>query len=453
MSDIFKNVNFEDVNLERYNDIDMRFSKEEKEDLKKKLKNRIVKRKSKRNGIAASVAILMVGLLVVSNGNSVLASVLPTFNKLYEGLGFKSEYLPQSVYIGKTYEQNGIKVTLENLVGTKHILKVALKVEYSDKWSKENRPLVHFSYDFEGKSDTDSFGVLKDINENTQLSVIDFCSEKEIPSKGNFKIEASSDGFKMPIIWYMKVDFSKLFEDTIEKQATMSNDTRIGFNIKHVEANALGTIIRSKSLSSNDVNNWIANGQYFISVKNKIYPIQGGGWSNSEMAYCFLENINYDVIKECNSMSLIRHINKEAEKSDQLNNMTKEESIKYGDEIKKQLDEMPKVELQGVSYTKEIKFNNGNKAEIYNVERADGKIRIYVKGDDKKQVFNMLLRLYPSTEVGGVGGLLQSIEDTGEGYMGEFDDIPSENITIKMDGRMLDCNGAYSEEESEIRLK
>lgn len=453
MSDIFKNVDFEDIDIEEYDSIDMDFSNKEKEVIKKELRRKIEKRKGKRNRLAASVAILMVGLLIISNVNGVLASVLPTFNKLYESLGFKSEYLPQSVYVGKTYEENGIKVTLENLIGTKHIVKVALKVEYSDKWSKEDRPLVHFSYGFEGKLDTGSFGGSKDIDENTQLSVINFASEKELPSKGKFKIEASSDGFQIPMIWYLNVDFSKLFEDTVEKQAIMSSDSSIGFNINYVEANELGAIIDVKALSSSGKNSGLSYGQYFIKLENKIYPIQGGSFGSKEIQHYLLENINYNDIKSSNSMSLIRHIKEESEKVNGSNSMTEEEYSKYGDEIKKQLDDMPKVESQGVSYTKEIKFNNGNKGEIYNIERADGKLRIYVKGDDKKQVFNMLLRLYTSTEAGGSGDLIQSIEDTGEGYMGEFNDISNEKVTIKMDGGMLDCNGEYDEAASEVKLK
>lgn len=439
----FKNIDFQDVDLEEYNSIDIKFSNKEKEDIKKKLRKKIIKRKNKRKELVASIALVLTLVLLFSNANGVVANVVPTFNKIYESLGFKSKDLPHSVYIGKSYEENGIKVTLENLVGTKHVIKVALKVQYSDKWKKSNRPLVHFAYGFEGKLDTGSSGGLKNIDENTELMVIDFSSYKELPSKGNFKIEAVSDGFKKPLVWDMKVDFSKNFKDTIEKQVTISKN--IGVNIKHIEANILGIIIKS--------NNWLvalSNGDtYYLKLDNKIYPIFGSEWTSEKEDYIFtfLQNVNYNSIKNSKNISFIKHSIERSKKIDS-NKMIKEEEIKYYDKIEKQLNNIPKEEESGVLYTKNITFNNGNRAEIYNIERKGGKIRVYVKGNDKKQVFNMFSSLYTST-----GILVQSIEETNVGYIAEFDDISRDKVTIKMTVDILDCTGNYKEDKSEITLK
>jgi hypothetical protein len=442
MGDDFKNVNLGDIDLDVYNSMEIRFTKEEKEGIKKRLRNKIAKRKNKRNGLAAAVALALTSVLLISNGNSVLANILPTFNKIYESIGFKSDYLAQSVYIGKTYEENGIKVTLENLVGTQHVMKLALKVQYSDKWTKADRPLVHFAYDFQGKLDTGSYGGAKDINDNTELWVLDFISNKELPSKGDFKIQAFSDGFKKPLAWDMKVDFSKNFNETIEKQVTMSKN--IGVTINNIEVNTLGIII-----SSNNMINALPNGDnYYLKVDNKIYPIWGGSWGSSEGGiFTDMENIPCNVAENAKNLSLIKHSTGSSEKID-AKETTKEESIKNADKIEKQLDNLPKGEISGIAYTKEITFNNGNKAQIYNVDRKDGKIRIYIKGDDKKQVFNMLSSLYTST-----GELVQSIEDTSVGYVAEFDDISKDKVTIKMTPGILDCKGDYNEDESVLTLK
>ncbi|EKO1911132.1 DUF4179 domain-containing protein [Clostridium botulinum] len=439
----FKNIDFQDVDLEEYNSIDIKFSKKEKEDIKKKLRKKIVKRKNKRKGLVASIALVLTSVLLFSNASSVIANVVPTFNKIYEGLGFKSNNLPHSVYIGKTYEENGIKVTLENLVGTKHVIKMAIKIEYSDKWKKSERPLVYFAYGFEGKLDTGSSGGLKNIDENTELMVLDFSSDKELPSKGNFEIKAMSDGFKKPLVWHIKVDFSKNFKDTIKKQVTISKN--IGASINHIEANALGTIIRS-----NNYFTALSNGDtYYLKLDNKIYPMFGSSWTNEkeDCIFTFLQNVNYDCIKNYKDILLVKHSVKGSKKID-TDEITNEESIKYDERIEKQLDNLPKGEANGVVYTKKITFKDGNKAEIYKVERKNGKIRIYVKGDDKKQVFNMFLSLYTST-----GILVQSIEDTGVGYIAEFDDISKDKVTIKMTVDILECIGNYKEDESKITLK
>ncbi|WP_027624584.1 DUF4179 domain-containing protein [Clostridium lundense] len=436
----FKNINLQDVDLEEYNSIDIRFSSKEKENIKKNLRKKIEKRKSKRKDLAAAIASVLILVLLVSNGNSVLANVLPTFNRLYESIGFKSEYLSQSVYIGKTYEENGIKITLENLTGTNHVMKVAVKVQYSDKWTKLNRPLVHFGCGFEGKLDTGSSGGLKDIGENTQLWVVEFASENEFPMKGNFNIMAISDGFKKPIVWDMKVDFSKNFKETIEKGITMSKD--IGVTINHIEINTLGTI-----MTSNNNLVGLPNGEsYYLKVDNKIYPILGSSWGKNE-CHTFMQNVSYNSIKNSKNISLVKHSIKSFEKI-ATKEMTKEEGIKNDERIKKQLDKLPKGEISGVIYTKKITFNNGNKAEIYNIERKDGKIRVYIKGDDKKQVFNMLSDLYTST-----GILVQGIEETSEGYIAEFDDVSQDKVTIKLNVHILDCKGDYNEDESELTLK
>ncbi len=48
----FKNIDFQDVDLEEYNSIDIKFSNKEKEDTKKKLRKKIIKRKNKEKRIS-----------------------------------------------------------------------------------------------------------------------------------------------------------------------------------------------------------------------------------------------------------------------------------------------------------------------------------------------------------------------------------------------------------------
>ena len=56
--------------------------------------------------------------------------------------------------------------------------------------------------------------------------------------------------------------------------------------------------------------------------------------------------------------------------------------------------------------------------------------------------------LYTST-----GILVQSIEETNVGYIGEFNDISKNKVTIKMNGGILECEGIYKQEESNVILK
>ncbi|MFL0250983.1 DUF4179 domain-containing protein [Clostridium neuense] len=431
---------YKNVNLEEFNSIDIEFSKKEKEQLKKRLRKKIVKEKSKRNVFAAAVAVLLISAMLVPNVRKVCADAIPTFNNLYETLGFKSEYLDQSVYIGKTYEENGIKITLDNLIGTKHLVKATLKIQYSDKWSESKRPLIFFDSGFNGEMSTGSTGGYKDTDKNTTIRVIDLMQDKEFKRKGDFTIKAFSDAFKKTMTWNMKVDFSKNFDAAIEKDVTMSK--ALEANIKHIEIN--------KNVVAISSDNWltsVSNGKsYCLKMDNKLYPIIGASIGDEKCTkLTFMENMDYNAVKNSKNISLVEYQNK-----DVYDKMTKTEMDKLADEQQKELDKLPKEEKVGVTYTKNVTFKNGNKAEIYKIERKRNKLYVYFKGNDKKQLFNMLLNygLYTSS-----GSLVQSIEETNEGYIAEFNDVPKENVALKIQAGALELNGNYSENESRIILK
>ena len=234
MSDYFENINLQDIDLAEYNSIDIGFTREQKENLKKELRKKITKRKSKKNSIAAAVAVVLITAAVFSNGSNVLAKVEPRFNEIYENLGFKKQYLSEKDYVGKTYENNGIKVTLDNFVVSKHLAQFALKVQYSDKWTSSQRSQISCGLDFHWK-----FGGFTDINtktidDNTELKVVSYTSQDELKKKGKYTIKVTSDDFNEPIVWNMNIDFSKNFSKTIERQVTMLKD--LGINIKKIEA-------------------------------------------------------------------------------------------------------------------------------------------------------------------------------------------------------------------------
>lgn len=435
--------NYEDIDLNEFNSIDINFSKEEKNQLKKKLRKKILKRKGRRTGLVAAAAVILISTMLLPNVRTVLADTIPAFNGLYQTLGFKTEYLDKSVYIGKTYEENGIKITLDNLVGTKHLVKATLKIQYSDKWNTSKRPLILFDSGFDGKVDTGSTGGYKDIDKNTTIRVIDLMQDKEFKSKGDFTIKAFSDAFKKSITWNMKVDFLKNFNDTLEKDVIMSKD--LGVNFKHMEISKIATTI-----DSYDWQKSFTNGkQYCFRVDNKIYPIIGAscGDINGHM-FTFMQNMGYDEVKNSKNISLVEYQNKNDYSA--YNKMTKDEMAKLDDEELKELDKLPKVQKYGVTYTENITFKNGNKAEIYKVERKNNKLYAYIKGNDKKQIFSMLLHdgVYTSA-----GSLVQSVEETKDGYIAEFDDVSKKSVTLKMQCDILKSNGNYSEDEAKITLK
>lgn len=435
--------NYENIDLNEFNSIDIKFSKEEKDELKKKLRKKIIRRRGKRTGLVAAAAVILVSTMLLPNVRTVLADRIPVFNELYETLGFKTEYLDKSVYIGKTYEENGIKITLDNLVGTKHLVKASLKIQYSDKWNKSKRPVILFDSGFDGKINTGSAGGSKDIDKNTTITVIDLMQDKEFKNKGDFTIKAFSDAFKKSMIWNMNVDFSKNFNDTIEKDVTMSKN--LGFNIKHMEISKIATTIDSDNWRKSSTN----GRQYYFRVDNKIYPIIGASCGDANgHTFTFMENMTYDAIRNAKNISLVEY----RDKNDysKYNKMAKNEMNKLDDEEQKLLDKLPKVQKDGVTYAENITFKNGNKDEIYNVERKNNKLYVYIKGNDKKQIFSMLLnyKLYTSS-----GSLVQSIEETNEGYIAEFDDISNKNVILKMECGILECNGNYSENEAKLTLK
>lgn len=472
MSDFFENVSFDDINLDEYNSIDISFSSKQKIEIKKALRKHIVKRRTniKRSGLIAVAALALIVTLVVSNGSSALAKVMPAFNKLYTSLGFKQEYLEESTYIGKTYEENGIKITLENIIGANHIIKVALKVEYDNKIEGLIGPLILLKSDYEGNVGIPT-GNGNNSDENTNLNVINFISVDGFSKKGDLKITAQSPKFNKPMVWDIKVDFSKSFEESIYKNVTMSKD--LGITVDSIEANKIGTIISSnkdfnliktknnpvfvdgsyKTIYSGFINNkdfYVPHGKsYFIKVDNKIYSTLGAAWTtdNGKKYYTVNENLTDNILKNAKKISLVSH-SMDSWLSNNFKDIPDEKSYRFSDEMEKKLNSFPKTETNGVTYTKEITFNNGKKAEIYKVERENDRIRLFLRGDNKKQVFNMACSMH--TNISQFG---KSIQETSDGWIVEFNYIESDKVTIEMMSGVLDSTGDYNVDESELLLK
>lgn len=346
----------------------------ERDDKQQKFYTWFKNQRFKSTGLVAAAAVILISTMLLPNVRTVLADRIPVFNELYETLGFKTEYLDKSVYIGKTYEENGIKITLDNLVGTKHLVKASLKIQYSDKWNKSKRPVILFDSGFDGKMNTGLAGGAKDIDKNTTITVIDLMQDKEFKNKGTFTIKAFSDVFNKSITWNMNVDFSKNFNDTIEKDVTMSKN--LGFNIKHMEISKIATTIDSDNWRKSSTN----GKQYYFRVDNKIYPIVGAscGDDNGHI-FTFVENMTDDAIRNAKNISLVEYHDKND--YSKYKKMAKNQMNKLDDEEQKVLDKLPKVQKDGVAYTENITFKNGNKAEIYNIERKNNKLYAYIKGN------------------------------------------------------------------------
>lgn len=437
-----KDFDFTNINIADYENIDITLDDIKKEKMKRNLRNTIKRNKSRKRVIAASVALFTLATTVGITSQPVLAQKLPILDNLYKSLGFYEKYLPESDYIGKTVSGDGVTVTLENIIGTKHVIKVALKVEGS------GTP-VYLNANLKGVESEGSMGGAYNIDDNTNMQVIELISKKGFPKRGKLELNIGSVDSDLNEKLILDVDFSnsynKSFKQDLNIDVVSNNNT---LKLKGMEATPIGTLLEfeSNEISHEDGIN--------LKIDDKIYQCLGGTFGDKESTYIMCPQATYEDVKDYKEISLIQYkYDRSKTSNEELAELTDEEleerKYKITDEeleLIKRMDSFEKAEKNGVSYTKEIVFSNGNKAEIYDVKREKDIVTAYLKGDDSKQILAVALSLMMISwnEDNTRGMFLNRVIETNEGYAVEFSAAQGEKVNIEF--------GAYSLELTADRI-
>ena len=306
--------------------------------------------------------------------------------------------------INKSVEQNGVKVTLLDVVATKHKIKANIKLECSKglQDEKKNGLFVQGIYNMQ-----ESWGGgqgTSNIDDNTLIVEIeDECEDNsEYKSNGDYRLDIVVPYYKVNIGMNIPVDFTSEFAKVKENEVSIYVKD-LDVNIKKVESDILGTNIyytqKSQNYSNSDFDNEVHDPIVLLKVGDKIYVANSYGGANwgsynedNDLEYrtYYSKDATYDKVTTTDAISIIPI----------SNDITYNESNKFYDEKYKDGDEVNEEDYtteQSVSFVKEFDFSDKSKGEIYKIERDNDIVKLYCKGNSKEKSLLMAstMDIYP----------------------------------------------------------
>jgi hypothetical protein len=337
-------------------------------------------------------------------------------------------------------EKNGLKISIDKIIATKHKLKVTIKIENQNSFDEAAMNNIETLLTYGDTEENGSGMGSTAIDDKTLLVTLDKDVDNgELPEKGTLRIDIVMPKYKINVGMEANVDFSEAFKNTIEKDISVKIP-EFNFTLEKLESNALGTqLAYSAPVNSLSDKNYDFSNNYdlILKVGDKMYPAMNSRGCSSKtddnlnMGIYESDAATYDKVKDQNNISVIpvtcNMTNKE------INNLYREI---YKNEDYKKL-EASKETANNINYTKNIDFSDGSKGQISNIERNDNSVKVYCKGTTEKESLLMAttMSLYPKFEEGKVSyDDYNSMENMSFykdpkdslGYIVEFDNVPKD---------------------------
>ncbi|WP_026885552.1 DUF4179 domain-containing protein [Clostridium beijerinckii] len=284
-----------------------------------------------------------------------------------------------SIAINKSSEENGIKVTVNSALATKHNLKVTLKIEgiTDPKAIEHNNSLFEVSYgdkDY-GFNSTSSRQYADDKTMFLTLEKTNY--EGEYPESGNLRVDVVLSNYKVNIGMDVPVDFTNSINKVFTKNIS-GTIPEINYTLKQLDSDSMGTTIsytRPKHSEDNiDDNNDFWHSQILVKVDNNFYKLDSRGSSIGDDGTIIGHYVSklpaYDTVKNGKDISVIPILYKVSMDhhgiiSNSSNKNTTTDSV------------------NNLTYEKEFSSSKGLKGTIYNVERNDNSVKVYCKGQSE----------------------------------------------------------------------
>ncbi|EKQ57361.1 MULTISPECIES: DUF4179 domain-containing protein [unclassified Clostridium] len=284
-------------------------------------------------------------------------------------------YTDYSVNVNKSVTQNGLKVTLEKAVATKHKLRAEIKVESTQPFdqTKNNNSIFQLLY---GEDDLGGQGMSSSyIDDKTLLITIEQDNnDKEFPEKGDLRLDVVFPYYKVTIGMDASVDFSEAFNNELNEDIS-TNLPESNYVLNKLDSDVLGTTITYSGPREDHTDRSI-DSSIILKAGNKMYKLRASGSSSDDKGVKGTyesKAATYDVLKDQKDISVIPLIC----------NMTWDEFRKtHEDNYKK--NDANRETLNNVSYLKSFDFSDGSKGEIYNIERNDNSVKVYCRGNSEK---------------------------------------------------------------------
>lgn len=303
-------------------------------------------------------------------------------------------------------EQNGVNIRINKIVGTKHKLKVTVLVKSQKPLDETNNRNIMAQLTY-GEQNHGSESISYDnIDKNTLRITFerDTNDDEEFAEKGELRVDLVMQKYKVNIGIDADVDFTESFKNTIEKDISEKIPDS-DYTLKKVEVSNLGTEVTclEPKIEFSDRENSIASRQstMILKVGDKMYKVRHSGIhtsgksknDNMSTSTYEAEAVNYDMVKDQKDISIIpiicnmtwgevENINKTF-----LNNKENKEN------------NINKETINNVTYEKSFEFSNGNKGEIYNIERNDNSIKVYCRGTSEKEGLMMASNIHMNYDI------------------------------------------------------
>jgi hypothetical protein len=288
------------------------------------------------------------------------------------------------ININKVVTQNGIKVTLDKALASKHSIKAIIKIESDKPFDKASYgdSIYELTYDndFDCRSNTVS---KKYIDDKTMIITLEKDNYKsEYSPKGNIRVDVALSKYKANIGIDAPVDFTDSFKNVFEKKVS-GKIPGFNYTLDSIEADVMGTKINytepkwDKARSSNEDSIW--NSIMLLKLGDKYYKIDSNGnysGSSDTLMGNYKTNLaTYDLVKDEKNISIIPLISY----------MTTDD-FKDIDKNSHDLDSTTTKDTKNnINYPKDYKFSDGTKGEIYKIERTNGLLKVYLKGSSEKE--------------------------------------------------------------------
>ncbi|MPM63188.1 hypothetical protein SDC9_110068 [bioreactor metagenome] len=421
--DNIDNLDFNDDEISEINMTDII-----KERARKKVKGVIRKRRNKRIKIAAAMAIGIFSLGVISS--PVVAANIPILSDLYRKIGIFDDFKDYKKFIGITKENNGYKVSIEEVVATPNTLVVTVKIQSPDAFLKNSRDHLDARVDIGKLGMTSAAGrtVTHYIDDYNCLFINEVDNiEGMFPERSNISINVNKLNEELQeqfnINFDINADFKSAFNDI--------NKFEINESVEDIDIKLLTSSIIKSNLfvDTKDLGSTNIIRAFVINVGGR-YHYETSASSSGSYLMTEFKTLKYPEVNEAKNISVIYTGLKE-EKEYERNINWKEE--------------------KGITYPKEITTTSNNKYQISKVERDSNKVKFYVEGENPP--IDLFIRLTLSTNNEKGNGFWCGTMYKGEdnNYIVEFNDVNNEGpLQLNIADYWSEKN---SENFQEVRIK
>jgi hypothetical protein len=424
--ELLDNIDNLDFNDDEISEIDM--TDIIKERSRKKLKGIIRNRRTKRIKIAVAMAIGIFLLGVISS--PVVAANIPILSDLYRKIGIFDDFKDYKKFIGITKEDNGYKVSIEEVVATPNTLVVTVKIQSPDAFLKNSRDHLDARVDIGKLGMTSAAGrtVTHYIDDYNCLFINEVDNiEGMFPERSNISINVNKLNEELQeqfnINFDINADFKSAFNDI--------NKFEINESVEDIDIKLLTSSIIKSNLfvDTKDLGSTNIIRAFVINVGGR-YHYETSASSSGSYLMTEFKTLKYPEVNEAKNISVIYTGLKE-EKEYERNINWKEE--------------------KGITYPKEITTTSNNKYQISKVERDSNKVKFYGEGENPP--IDLFIRLTLSTNNEKGNGFWCGTMYKGEdnNYIVEFNDVNNEGpLQLNIADYWSEKN---SENFQEVRIK